>query len=762
MSGSGHEHVGSALDLGGVLDVAGRQRVEETLRGRARQQQTIAELGELALREPEIQCVLDRAVEMIARTLEAQFCKVLELLPGREELLLRAGVGWSEGLVGHAIVGSARDSQAGYTLESDGPVVVEDLGRETRFSGPPLLTDHGVVSGMSCVIRCAGGTPWGVLGTHTVERTAFTQHDLNFLVAAANVLGAAIDRRRSDEALRESEHRFRQIAENVNVVFYVTDIPERRVRYVSSAYTRLWGLDREALYGDQSVWNDLIHAEDRAVVLDAYARFLDDGPPYDIEYRVILPDGDERWVHDRASVAARDEQGAITRITGLAEDVTDRKRNEDRMRTVLAELNHRVKNTLAVIQSIARQTIRQAPDLEAFSRSFEQRLQSIASAHSLLTRTEWSGASLAEIVESEVRARAGGFGDRSSVAGPPVTLRPKAALAMHMVVHELITNACKYGALKSGAGRLEIDWRVSPGAAPRLYLTWIERTPHEVREPQQTGYGSRLIEQLVEYDLGGEIVRDFHPEGLRCTIEFPLLGATHRRAVLSPVSMGGTSRSRAQRVLLVEDNATLAMALRDELERSGVPTAGPASTLDEAMNLVDVQPPCAAILDVDLDGTKVYPLARRLRESRIPFVLLTGYDASALPADLQSAPMLRKPLSADDLFEFLDLHGCRTDAPETDAAGGSSVVVSGTSKASEHVEPPAASIDADGDEETTLRALRHDIRNSLTTIKLVLQSARLSDRAAGGPALDDLDDELRTMQRQLDALFERSAPPPAR
>ena len=157
-----------------------------------------------ALRENDLQALFDRAVSEIARTLEVEYCKVLELLPGGQAVLLRSGVGWNEGLVGSATVSAGIESQAGYTLCSDQPVVVKDLRKETRFNGPPLLHEHGVVSGLSCVIAGENGA-WGVLGAHTKACREFTEDDVAFLQAMANLLATSIQRKRAEEALHESE-----------------------------------------------------------------------------------------------------------------------------------------------------------------------------------------------------------------------------------------------------------------------------------------------------------------------------------------------------------------------------------------------------------------------------------------------------------------------------------------------------------------------------------------------------------------------------
>ena len=175
---------------------------EAELLARARQQAAVAELGRRALEGNDLQALMEEATVSVAGVLDVEYAKVLELLPGGEELLLRTGVGWGEGLVGRATVGAGSDSQAGYTLLSDEPIVVNDLRSEARFNGPPLLREHGVVSGMSAVIR-GRSRPFGVLGAHKKEHRAFTDDDVNFLRAVANVLAAAIERERAEQAMRE-------------------------------------------------------------------------------------------------------------------------------------------------------------------------------------------------------------------------------------------------------------------------------------------------------------------------------------------------------------------------------------------------------------------------------------------------------------------------------------------------------------------------------------------------------------------------------
>lgn len=182
-------------------DVTERHRVQELLQARNNQQATVARIGQSALSGMSTQALLDLAAREVATTLGIEYCKILELNALGDQLLLRAGVGWRAGLVGRASVPADADSQAGYTLRTDGPVVVHDLGTDSRFRGPALLLEHGVTSGMSVVIQGTGG-PFGVLGAHARGRRAFSEDDINFLQSVAHVLGAAIERRTIEGELR--------------------------------------------------------------------------------------------------------------------------------------------------------------------------------------------------------------------------------------------------------------------------------------------------------------------------------------------------------------------------------------------------------------------------------------------------------------------------------------------------------------------------------------------------------------------------------
>jgi two-component sensor histidine kinase len=191
---------------------------------------------------------------------------------------------------------------------------------------------------------------------------------------------------------------------------------------------------------------------------------------------------------------------------------------------LVAELNHRVKNTLATVQSIARQTLRGAPDLPAFGRSFDERLMALSSTYGLLTETDWAAAGLMDLLKAELAPYLHDDGSRVRLAGPAIDLPPGLALSFGLVVHELTTNAAKYGALSTGSGQVEVAWSLTGAAsASRLRLVWSEKGGPSVSPPQRLGFGTRLI--TTSFERVGGSVQFAHPEsGVRCTIEVPVPG----------------------------------------------------------------------------------------------------------------------------------------------------------------------------------------------------------------------------------------------
>jgi PAS domain S-box-containing protein len=328
---------------GTVHDITERRQAENEIRLLARLQAVVAEIGQQALRSDHSAKVLDETVALVAHTLNVEYCKVLELLPDGKALLLRSGVGWKAGLVGHGTVGAGMDSQAGYTLLSDQPVIVEDLTTETRFSGSPLLHEHNVVSGMSVVVPTTEG-PYGVLGVHTRTRRAFSPDEVNFLKAVANVLGMMIERERAEQALQRSADEVLDLYNNAPCGYHSVDRNGVFVRVNDTELSWL-GYTRDQMIGKLK-FSDLVTPESLKTFRESFPRLKLEGAIRDLEFDMVRKDGTILPVLLSATAVA-DSTGSYLASRSTIFDITARKRAENEIRmlaqlqSVVAELGER-------------------------------------------------------------------------------------------------------------------------------------------------------------------------------------------------------------------------------------------------------------------------------------------------------------------------------------------------------------------------------------------------------------------------------------
>ena len=278
--------------------------------------------------------------------------------------------------------------------------------------------------------------------------------------------------------------------------------------------------------GDPFDHNDhiiaLVHPDDRRPRQKAINHAVAAGADVEVEFRVVRPDGEIGWVLTRGQAIY--ENGQAVRFAGVCLDITARKAAEEHQRLLLNELNHRVKNTLATVQSLALQTRQTVADPAMFDDTFLARIYALAGAHELLTEASWESASLAEVIHRTLRLHMpAGQGERVRTSGPILRLGPNAAVSLNMAFHELATNAVKYGALSNGAGEIRVDWRVDENAErPTIVIEWRESGGPPVAAPLRRGFGSRLIERGLPRELDGECRMIFAAEGLICRLRLPL------------------------------------------------------------------------------------------------------------------------------------------------------------------------------------------------------------------------------------------------
>ena len=298
---------------------------------------------------------------------------------------------------------------------------------------------------------------------------------------------------------------------------YVFDL-DYRFKFVNDALLQMWGRTLEESMGKRllDVGYEPWHAEMHEREID---KVVATKKPIRGEVPFTHATLGQRS-YDYIFVPVFNAEGKVESVAGTTRDITERKKAEETQRLLLGELNHRVKNTLATIQSIASQTLSTADNPSAFVDTFNGRLHALARSHSLLTKSNWEGAYIEEIFRKQIMDEAAT--DRVSLLGPEVFVSSQAALHLALVVFELGTNAHKYGALSSAHGKLNISWEVqSHDSQPMLTLNWVEEDGPNVAEPKSLGFGMKLIEQSLK-SVGGQTTLTFNSSGLQCTINLPL------------------------------------------------------------------------------------------------------------------------------------------------------------------------------------------------------------------------------------------------
>lgn len=330
-------------------------------------------------------------------------------------------------------------------------------------------------------------------------------------------------RRLAETALRESEERLREFGEASQDVLWIRDAETWQWTYLTPAFETIYGLSRdEARSGDNfRRWLGLILPEDRALA-EAKIAEVRGGARVAFEFRIRRPsDGAVRWLRN-TDFPIRDASGQVALIGGVGTDITDRKRAEEHQQVLVAELQHRVRNTLGVVRSIARRTAQNSESVEDLSAHFEGRLDAFARVQAMVTRRPEAGVDLATLIEDELVAHAAREGEFVTVTGDDVALATRPAETLSLAFHELATNAVKYGALGSEGGRLAVGWTLADG---RLTLTWVERGVTGLApEPGREGFGLELLCRVVPYELSAETEVEFRPDGLAFTLAMPAEG----------------------------------------------------------------------------------------------------------------------------------------------------------------------------------------------------------------------------------------------
>ncbi|MGB6229656.1 MAG: HWE histidine kinase domain-containing protein [Litorimonas sp.] len=359
--------------------------------------------------------------------------------------------------------------------------------------------------------------------------------------------------------------------------------------------------------------------------------------------------------------AGRELQVLLTQITAKGEraamarhkDLVTHQRQQDLM---IAELNHRVKNILALIRSLSRQAKASSGSLESYAQALEQRISALAAAHDLAVSNTMQGVSLRGILATELRPYSGDDGAQYLLSGPLVGLRPDVAPIIALVFHEIVTNAAKYGALSTQDGVVRARWSVSEDG---LTFSWREMGGPPVVPPTRHGFGRSLIERAIPYEFDGHVALDYAESGVTFEFSLPaknLVEMTEEPDTKLVGSIGRVENVASDRTaLLVEDNIVLAMDMVESLTRLGATRVETCSTVKEALRQVETADFDFAVLDMNLRGVVSFDIARTLQRKGTPFLFVTGYGSGLeLPPELRSATVLTKPIDDGSLSNAID------------------------------------------------------------------------------------------------------------
>lgn len=447
----------------------------------------------------------NRLTRLAARLLEAPVSLLVLVDADREYFASRYGTDATSSPLGFAA----------HTIAGAAPLVVPDALADDRFPAPEAyrfyagapIAVNGERLGALCVLD------------HS-PRLGIDEHRLDQLADLAGVASslfelkheANVRARTATELIRE-EWRHALTLEAGHVGSWVWDVPTGAVTG-NDIVRRMYGLDPVK----QITADDFFAAvaEDHLpAVRAALQATFDDGVDYVAEFRVKSG----RWISSRGRVYQRNARSEPLVMMGVSLDITQARRAADHTRHLLRELNHRVKNTLAMTQALARQTLKQSDNAQEFIDAFSGRLRTLADAHALLADHDWSGIGITELVDSQVAPYSIADPARVKVLGEDVELPPDHALGLGIVLHELASNAARFGALSSGGGTVRIAWEVKDR---ELHLTWTESGGPRVPPERATGFGSRLIQRSLDKILGSSVSLDFAPEGVEARVSFPL------------------------------------------------------------------------------------------------------------------------------------------------------------------------------------------------------------------------------------------------
>ncbi|EQB07978.1 PAS domain-containing protein [Novosphingobium lindaniclasticum] len=645
-----------------------RARTDEVLRESEERQMFLLSLSDAVRNLADPAEIMALTSAMVGAHMRVGRCGYGEVPPPGDMLIVRRD--WTDGEMG-SLQGQWRldlfsdDIVSSY--RAGRTVIIEDAHVDPIAQGneEALRAIGGLRSSIAVPLLRDGRLTAFFYVQHTLPRR-WSAGEQDLVREVAERTWSTLERARTEARLRESEERFRQFADASSGALWIRDAATLNMEFASRAIEPIYGIEADELLGDVKRWAALILPEDRDIALEHLERARS-GEATLHEFRIQrASDKAFRWIRN-TDFPLRDN-GHIPRIGGIALDVTEEKLSAEHQTVLLAELQHRVRNIMAIIRSITLRTADGAGSVSDYSELLSGRLDTFARVQALLTRAANVGVGMATIVHDELSALAG-HGGQFDAQGPEIELSPKAAETMTLAVHELTTNALKYGALSHPDGLVRVRWSVEEKPTkPWLVFEWSEsgapgREPPD--RPRRVGFGSELIEGRIPYELNGRGSVRFEAGGAQCRLEFPLKDGASILETDAPqpatlfggaIDMSGQADLTGQRVLVVEDDYYLAADTARALKGAGAQVLGPCPSEDAARAHMADAPPTCAVLDINLGGGRSFDLAGDLRRDGVPFVFITGYDQDVIPERFAGIPCLQKPV------EFRHIIGALADS----------------------------------------------------------------------------------------------------
>ena len=504
-------------------DITARKRAEESLAKRNAEQVALYQFTDRLHKAASLDDIYKAALEGICQALGCE----------RASILLFDDAGVMRFVAWRGLSDAYRRAVDGHSpwtanTEDPAPIVVDDIATaEIEDTLKGTIRSEGIAA-LAFMPLVVNGRLVGKFMTYYGAVHTFTQPEIDLAVTIARQLGFSVERIRAeearsqaDESLRKNQQRLQLALEAGEMGAWEWDMASGQVMW-SPRLQEIHGIEPETFGGTIDDFRRDIYPDDADMVLAALERAIATRDDYHVLYRIIRTDGEVRWLEAFGRFVLNAD-GSPHRLGGVCMDVTMRKQADEQRDLLVAELSHRVKNTLATVISIERQSFSKGRSIDEARRSFGSRIQALAQTHGRLADRNWSGVAFETMLLDELAPYRREDLENVKIAGPRVVLNPKCALTVGLAVHELATNAAKYGALSEKGGSVDVTWQIDPRER-QLQIRWLESGGPTVERPSRSGFGRLLLERALASDLRGSVDLDFAPSGLKCHIAIPLDG----------------------------------------------------------------------------------------------------------------------------------------------------------------------------------------------------------------------------------------------